>query len=903
MLRERYICNAKDSEILAMADLPKAYEPSQHEDTIAQKERESGLYTPENLPGDRPEVFSMVLPPPNATGTLHMGHAVMLAIQDIMIRFARMRGKKAMWLPGTDHAAIATQVKVEKLLKNEEGKSRFDLGREAFLKRVDEFVEGSRATINHQVREMGCSIDWTREAFTLDEQRNLAVRTMFKKMYEDGLIYRANRVINWDPVGQTVISDDELVPKERTGMLYTFKYSKDFPITIATTRPETKVGDTAVAVHPSDERYKDLVGKTFEVEFAGAKLNITVIADEDVDPEFGTGALGVTPAHSVIDEGMAKRHNVEMVQVIDEDANMTDAAGPMVAGLPVLEAREKIVEWLRSEGLMENEDETVQMVSTAERTGAVIEPLPKLQWFVDVNKKFAFTQSKRAPIDGFEDGQEVSLKELMEHVVKTKQVQIIPESFEKTYDWWLGGLRDWCISRQLWYGHRVPAWYKGDEVYVGVDAPEGDGWQQDEDTLDTWFSSGMWTFSTLNWPNEENELDQFHPTTMLETGRDIIFFWVARMILMSTYALGEVPFKHTYLHGMVRDDKGRKMSKSLDNIIDPLDMKSKYGADATRLSLVVGSTPGNDVKLSEEKIAGFRNFANKLWNISRFVFMSVVDVRKVESMPETKTDADAWILGRLNEVIMSVTDMMDEPKFLFSQAAETLREFTWSDFADWYVEVAKVQLQNEETKESTEEVLLYTLQSLLKMWHPYIPFVTTRLWEEVDADQMLLIESWPTAGSVEGGASFERMKEIVTAIRATRAGYKIDPAKKVDVLMTGAEASSMQPMADTIKQLGRVENLTIDAAVERPDGSVSVVAGGCTLYIPLADVIDVEAEKKRLQKELDNVSDYAASIEKKLSNKGFVDNAPEEAVEKERAKLAESTAKRDALKEQLEALS
>ena len=845
----------------------------------------------------------MVLPPPNATGTLHMGHAVMLAIEDIMIRFARMQGKKTMWLPGTDHAAIATQVKVEKLLKNEEGKSRFDLGREAFLKRVDEFVEGSRATINHQVREMGCSIDWTREAFTLDEQRNLAVRTMFKKMYEDGLIYRANRVINWDPVGQTVISDDELVPKERTGMLYTFKYSKEFPITIATTRPETKVGDTAVAVHPSDERYKDLVGKTFEVEFAGAKLNIKVIADEDVDPEFGTGALGVTPAHSVIDEGMAKRHNVEMIQVIDEDANMTEAAGPMVAGLPVLEAREKIVEWLRSEGLMENEEETVQMVSTAERTGAIIEPLPKLQWFVDVNKKFAFTQSKRAPIDGLEDGQQVSLKELMEHVVKTKQVQIIPESFEKTYDWWLGGLKDWCVSRQLWYGHRIPAWYRGDEVYVGVDELEGEGWEQDSDTLDTWFSSGMWTFSTLNWPNEANELDQFHPTTMLETGRDILFFWVARMILMSTYALGEVPFKYTYLHGMVRDDKGRKMSKSLDNIIDPLTMKAKYGADATRLSLVVGSTPGNDVKLSEEKIESYRSFVNKLWNISRFVFMSVSDVHKVASMPVPKTDADAWILNRLNTVIASVTDMMDEPKFLFSQAAEMLREFTWSDFADWYVEVAKVQLQNEETKTSTEEVLLYTLQCILKMWHPYIPFVTTRLWQEVDKDQLLLVADWPEADSVTGGEAFERMKEIVTAIRATRASYKIDPAKKVEVQLTGDDLAPIEALSGTIEQLGRVETLTIAPGLDRPEGSVSAVAGGCTLFVPLAGVVDIEAERARLQKELDNVASYALSIEKKLANKGFVENAPKEAVEKEQEKLTEATQKRDALTEQLEALN
>ncbi|PIR47260.1 valine--tRNA ligase [Candidatus Uhrbacteria bacterium CG10_big_fil_rev_8_21_14_0_10_50_16] len=891
-----------------MPELPKAYEPSKQEDEIALKERESGLYSPENLPGNRTEVFSMVLPPPNATGTLHMGHAVMLAIQDILVRFARMQGKKTLWVPGTDHAAIATQVKVEKLLMKEEGKTRFDLGREVFLGRVDAFVEESRATIQHQVRSMGCSIDWTREAFTLDEPRNLAVRTMFKKMYDDGLIYRGYRVINWDPVGQTVISDDELVSKERAGKLYTFKYSKDFPITIATTRPETKVGDTAVAVHPSDERYKTFVGKTFNVLFAGAELKIKIIADEEVDPTFGTGALGVTPAHSVIDEGMAKRHNLEMIQVIDEQANMTEVAGTLVAGLPVLEARENIVAWLKDEGLLEAEEETTQMIATAERTGAVIEPLPKLQWFVDVEKEFAFKQSKHHPISALNDGEKVTLKSLMQHVVETKEVKIVPESFEKTYFHWINNLRPWCISRQLWYGHRVPAWYRGEDVFVGVDAPEGEGWIQDEDTLDTWFSAGMWTFSTLGWPNADApDVQMYHPTTLLETGRDILFFWVARMILMSTYALGEVPFRYAYLHGMVRDDQGRKMSKSLDNIIDPLTMKETYGADATRLSLVVGSTPGNDVKLSEEKIAGFRNFVNKLWNIARFVFMSVSDVHKIDSAPAPVTDADAWILWELNRLIAGIPFMIGEPNFQLSLAAERLRDVTWSDFADWYVEVAKVQLQDPALKESTEDMLLYVLQCLLKMWHPYMPFVTTRLWEEFGSDKMLLIEDWPEIVSTDTKSpavvNFENAKEIVTAIRATRASYKIDPVKTVDAIVTGETVDAMTATVEIIKRLGRVGTLTLRAGVERPEGSVSLVAGGHTIYIPLAGVIDLAAEKTRLQAELASVEAYTKSVGAKLNNQGFVDNAPAEAVQKEQEKLAEATARRDALQQQLEAFS
>ncbi|MBP9701944.1 MAG: valine--tRNA ligase, partial [Candidatus Pacebacteria bacterium] len=535
----------------------KPYSPLDTEDRIYEGWLKSGYFNPDNLPARHKEPFSIVLPPPNVTGILHMGSALMIAIEDIMVRYARMQGKKTLWIPGTDHAAIATQSKVEKEIQKAEGKSRHDLGREELLKRIDAFAKESHDHIVNQVRKLGASVDWSREAFTLDEERNLAVRTVFKKMYDDGLIYRGYRVVNWDPKGQTTISDDEIVYEERKAKMYTFKYSKDFPISISTTRPETKVGDVAVAVHPTDERYKQYIGKEYDAVFAGAPIHIKIIADEKVEKEFGTGALGVTPAHSMVDYEIAQRHSLEIKPVINEYAKLTVSD---FAGKKTSEARELIVEWLKSQGLLEKEEEITQNISTAERTGGIVEPLPKLQWFIDVNKKFR-------------DGK--SLKDFM--LAAGEKIDILPDRYKKVYFHWIENLRDWCISRQIWYGHRVPVWYKGEEMYCGLENP-GEGWTQDEDTLDTWFSSGLWTFSTLGWPNKFDK--QYHPTTIIETGTDILFFWVARMIMMSEYILGEIPFKTVYLHGLVRDERGRKISKSLGNNIDPVDMAKKYGADA-----------------------------------------------------------------------------------------------------------------------------------------------------------------------------------------------------------------------------------------------------------------------------------------------------------------------------------
>ncbi|PIQ67685.1 valine--tRNA ligase, partial [Candidatus Uhrbacteria bacterium CG11_big_fil_rev_8_21_14_0_20_41_9] len=507
-------------------ELSKAYDPAWVEDATYLKWLESGFFNPDNLPNleKRTEPFTIVLPPPNVTGTLHMGHAVMLAIEDAMIRFNRMNGKRALWLPGTDHAAIATESKVEKLLIEKEGINRHDLGREAFLERVNQFAQESHDTIVNQMKKMGASVDWSREAYTLDEERNFAVRTAFTQMYGDGLIYKGHRVINWDPKGQTTVSDEEVEYIEGTAKMYTFKYSQDFPISIATTRPETKVGDTAVAVNPEDPRYIEFVGKEYQVEFAGANLNIKIIADPNVDQTFGTGALGVTPAHSMVDSDMARNHTLGMVVVIGKDGRMTKEAGTLVAGQTTIEARETVVNWLRENNLLEAEVEITQNLSVAQRSGGVIEPLPMDQWFIDVNKEFAFKATGLNTMTGIQNGEMVTLKKLMQHAVKSEQIKILPERFSKTYFHWIDNLRDWNISRQIWFGHRVPVWYRGDDMYVGVEAPEGEGWEQDSDTLDTWFSSGLWTFSTLGWPKETDDLNFYHPTSVLETGYDILFF-------------------------------------------------------------------------------------------------------------------------------------------------------------------------------------------------------------------------------------------------------------------------------------------------------------------------------------------------------------------------------------------
>jgi valyl-tRNA synthetase len=735
------------------AKLLQPYNPAAEEAAIYNQWEESGYFTPENMIKDgltKPdaEAFTIVLPPPNVTGVLHMGHAMMLTVQDILIRYKRMQGFRTLWLPGTDHAAIATQSKVEKEILKSEGKSRHDLGRAELLSRVNAFAQDSHDTIVNQMKVMGASCDWSREAFTLDEVRTKAVRTVFKKMYDDGLIYRSHKIINWDPKGQTTISDDEIVYEPRKTTMYTFKYSKDFPIAISTTRPETKVGDVAVAVHPTDTRYTDYIGKTYTVEdFCGVPLEIKIIADEAVEKDFGTGALGVTPAHSLIDWEIADRHNLPRPQVINEYAKMM-VGDERLMGKKVAEARDTIVHWLKEQNLIEKGEVLDQNIATAERTGGIIEPLPKLQWFIDVNKSFTL---KHSTIDGISSGSATTLKEIMRTTVTSGQIDIIPDYFSKTYFHWIDNLRDWCISRQIWYGHRIPVWYRNDEIYTGIDAPEGDGWVQDEDTLDTWFSSGMWTFSTLGWPEQTEDLKVYHPTSVLETGYDILFPWVARMILMTGYNLGSIPFHHVYLHGLVRDAKGQKMSKSLGNAMDPLDIAAKYGTDAGRYALIAGTTPGTDSKISEDKIKGYKHFANKIWNITRFVLSN----HSSESVHAEMTASDTLLLDEWHAVVAKITADIDG--FKLHIAAEDIYQYIWTNFADIILEESKPLLASDDRaiQLSRQKLLSTLLTETITVLHPFMPFVTESIWGMLpfpslrsgptpSASALLMIQKWPT---------------------------------------------------------------------------------------------------------------------------------------------------------------
>ena len=717
----------------------KPYDSNQVEDKIYQEWLDSGYFNPDNLKSENiskdengiEKKFSIVLPPPNVTGTLHTGHAIMLAIEDIMVRYKRMQGYRTLWVPGTDHAAIATQSVVEKKILKEEGKNKYDLGREEFLKKVNEFAQQSHNTIVTQSKKMGSSLDWSREAFTLDEKRNFAVRTAFKKMYDDGLIYRGNRIVNWDPKGQTVISDDELVYEERKAMFYTFKYSKEFPISISTTRPETKVGDTAVAVHPEDERYQQYIGQTFECNFCNIPITIKIIADKEVDKEFGTGALGVTPAHSKIDWEIAERHNLPKKQVINEYAKMINC-NEELDGKKVGEAREIIVNWLKENNLLEKEEEISQNVSTAERTGGIIEPMPKLQWFVNVNKPITDRENK-------------TLKELMLEAVTKDGITIIPDRFEKVYTHWIENLHDWCISRQIWYGHRIPVWYHKEtkEIYCDINLPTDiENWNQDEDTLDTWFSSGLWTFSTLGWPEETSDFLKFHPTDVLETGYDILPFWVARMILMSKYLLNEIPFRTVYFHGLVRDAQGRKMSKSLNNAMDPLEIISKYGTDALRMALIIGTGPGNDSKLGDDKLKAYKHFANKIWNATRFVLEKTTDYEGELDINLLTTDHKN-IYNTWKDKISDITSDLENYRFYL--AGEKLYDYFWKTFADVIIEDCKKEIIEEtENKKSAQILLLILLREQIISLHPFMPFVTEEIWRNIknENDDLLLVTKW-----------------------------------------------------------------------------------------------------------------------------------------------------------------
>ncbi len=1023
--------------------MEKTYAAKKFEDDIYNEWLNSGYFNPDNLPNRNKKTFSIILPPPNVTGQLHIGHAAMLAYQDLIVRYHRLKGDQTLWLPGMDHASIATQTVVDKKLKKQ-GIDRHQIGRTKFLKEIDKFVTNSKTIIKKQLQKIGSSLDWSRERYTLDQNSSQAVQEAFLQMYHDGLIYRGKRVVNWCPHCQSTLADDEVEHQTQNTKLYYFKYDQNFPITIATSRPETKLGDTAIAVNPKDKRYQKYIGQTLKANFCGIQLNLKVIADRNVDLNFGTGALGVTPAHSIIDYEMALKNNLQIKEVIDIHGKIKKGFGKF-SGLDVKIASQKIIQELKQNKLLEKEEDYQNNLAICYRCHNSIEPLPLKQWFVNVNQKIKKRGNK-------------TLKQLASEIVKKGEIKIIPERFNKIYFQWMNNLKDWCISRQIWFGHQIPVWYQGEKVIVpktitkfsfmrhgltdwnkekriqgqkdipldeqsieriktlipqiekekfdliicsplkrarqtaeilntklklkieieeliteknfgifeglkkdkkfkknypqyladklnyDIPGPKDESGKEvlariekffqktlrqhadqkilvichgtliryvralmvnespqelstypvhfdklvnftipdnhyrlrelkrDSDTLDTWFSSGLWTFSTLGWPQKTSDLKRFHPTSVMETGYDILFFWVARMILMSTYLLNTKPFDTVYLHGLVRDKQGRKMSKSLGNGIDPLEMIKKYGADSLRLSMIIGSTPGTDMKLYDEKVASYRNFVNKLWNISRYILTTVKKVKLVNEKPSAKTLADKWILNELEQIIFKTTKKIEQ--FQFSSAGEDLYDFTWNKLADWYLEISKIE-------NDKDEILLYILQNLLKLWHPFTPYVTEVIWKNFKQD-LLLVQKWPVAKkqvlNVSVSKKFQIIKNIIVEIRKFKNTNKIDPAKFIKCHLESKKyASLLKKQREIISKLARVEIIQNTNELKEK--------------ISLAQIdiyLEFKVDKKLLAKEKENLEKYIKVLQKKLDNKNFVKNAPAKIVQQEKKKLIEA---------------
>jgi valyl-tRNA synthetase len=843
--------------------LPSAYQPGKYEADIYALWEQSRAFTAN--PHSAKEHYSISMPPPNETGTLHVGHALFITLQDILARHARQAGKDVLWLPGTDHAALATNAIIEKRLA-EQGTDKHKIGREAFVKEVKGFVGDSRNTINSQIRAMGASVDWSRQRYTLDPMLSRCVSEVFVKMYNDGLIYRGHRIVNWDPNLETTVSDDEVVYKEEKAPLYTLKYG---PFDIATARPETKFGDKYVVMHPDDKRYAQYQhGDSFEAEWINGPVKATVIKDEAIDPAFGTGVMTITPWHDHTDFEIAERQGLEKEQIISFDGKLLPIAGDF-AGMKITEARPKIVEKLKAKGLLVKQEDYSHNVAVNDRGKGVIEPQVMLQWFVDVN---------RPAVDW--KGQLRSLREVMRAVVEDGDIAIVPKRFEKVYYRWIDNLRDWNISRQIWWGHRIPIWYKGDEIYTGVQPPKGDGWRQDADTLDTWFSSALWTWSTLINPELADDYSlslpellarspdfrAYHPTSVMETGWDILFFWVARMILATTYATGQIPFKTVYLHGLVRTETGKKMSKSdPDTIIDPLEVIPEYGTDALRLALVSGVNAGQDQRLGKSKIVDNRNFCNKLWNIARYI----EGAGQAAGQPAPKTIADHWILNKLS----ILTDEIDKDlrNFRFSEAYQQLYHFVWDDLADWYVEASKT--------EPDAGLLRFVLESTLIIAHPFAPFITEAIWQEMEfkKDHLLAAESLPKIPKADKkmAGQFEELQAIITEARylATVTG-----AKKPKLYYRSSELIGTQTaLIERLARLGGVE--------EGQGGSIRLVG---TDYDARLD-IDEKTAQNYADKLLEQQKDIESAIKRlreRLSSKSYTERAPAELVEDTKHQLA-----------------
>lgn len=867
-------------------ELPKTYDPSAVEDKLYQFWNDSGFFNAEVDENKKP--FTIVIPPPNVTGQLHMGHAFDETLQDILIRTKRMQGYSALWMPGTDHAGIATQIKVEENLRVNEGKTRYDLGREEFLKRVWDWKHQYGNRIISQLKKLGSSCDWRRERFTMDEGCSKAVKEVFVNLYEKGLIYKGSRIINWCPHCATALSDAEVEYETQPGKLWHIKYpikDSDEYLVVATTRPETFMGDTGVAVNPNDERYKHLVGKTCILPIMNRE--IPIFADDYVDMEFGTGCVKTTPCHDPNDFEMGQRHNLEQILVFNEDATVNENGGKY-QGLDRYECRKAVLRDLEEGGYLVKTEDHEHNVGTCYRCGTTVEPMTSAQWFV-----------KMAPL----------AKPAMD-VVHDGRVKFVPGRFANTYLRWMENVHDWCISRQLWWGHRIPAYYCEDcgEMTVAKEdvtvCPKCGGTHihQEEDVLDTWFSSALWPFSTLGWPEKTRELDYFYPTSVLVTGYDIIFFWVARMIFSGMEQMHEEPFKTVYIHGLVRDAQGRKMSKSLGNGIDPLEIIEQYGADALRFTLVTGNSPGNDMRFSTEKVEASRNFANKIWNASRFIQMNLT-IDNAE-LPADLALEDKWILHKYNELVKAVTENID--KYELGIAVQKLYDFIWDNFCDWYIEIVKPRLQNHDdvaANERAQKVLCYVLRGTMQLLHPFMPFITESIWQALPHEgPSIMVSKWPEYQSEPCFAAeaeqVETMMDTIRAIRARRAEMNVPPSKRAQVILLTDERAAYEAGILFFSKLAYAsEVIFADAMPENADSMVSVVTKGATAYMPMGELIDFEKERERLNKEKAKVQKDLDFVNKKLNNPGFVAKAPAAVVEQERekvAKLEELMAKLDA---------
>ena len=876
--------------------LDKTYRPQEVEQKHYQAWEESGAFACGRNAGS--DSYTIVIPPPNVTGSLHMGHALNNTLQDILIRYQRMKGRDVLWQPGTDHAGIATQMVVERQL-GDEGKTRHDLGREKFIDRVWEWKAESGGTITRQLRRLGASCDWSRERFTMDEGLSRAVRKVFVEMYKQNLIYRDKRLVNWDPKLHTAISDLEVEQREVTGQMWYFKYPiedrKDKLVTIATTRPETMLGDVAIAVHPDDDRYRDLVGQNCILPIVGRKLPI--IADEYADPEKGSGAVKMTPAHDFNDFEVGRRHNLKMINVFDGDARFNDNVPEEYRGMDRFEAREKVIAEIDSLGLLEKVEDNEMTVPYGDRSGVAIEPWLMDQWFVDAERLAG------PAITAVEQG----------------RTKFVPKQWENTYYEWMRNIQPWCISRQIWWGHQIPAWFGPDgdiivaeteeEAQAMVDKAYGEPVElvQDEDVLDTWFSSALWPFSTLGWPDETPEVKHYYPTDVLITGFDIIFFWVARMMMMGLQFMDEVPFHTVYIHALVRDEKGQKMSKSKGNVMDPLELIDKFGADALRFTLTALAAHGRDVKMSESRVEGYRNFSTKLWNAARFCEMNEccpIDDFDPASVKET---VNRWIIGKLRDAEAAISDAV--AAYRFNDMAAALYHFTWGTFCDWYVELVKPILNgdDEAARTETSATAAWVLDQILHLLHPIMPFVTEELWQQLSDKRTgpLITSAWPVLEDslVNAGVNAEMdwVVRLISQVRTVRSEMNVPPKAKVPLLLKDAGAmarANMDAHGELIKRLARLESLG-HLSGEVPKGAVQDVIDEATIVLPIADAIDVATEQARLEKEVAKLDGEVKRFEGKLTNEKFVANAPEAVVETERERLEDACQARDKMNEAL----